>query len=63
MIPSALELKFNFLSAAQGTDFPLGYWQHVRNLHSKLNCFENSPGAEPHSVCWLQNPALAQPGH
>lgn len=63
MIPSALELKFNFLSAAQGTDFPLGYWQQVRNLHSKLNCFENSPGAGPHSVCWLQNPALAQPGH
>lgn len=46
MIPSALELKFNFLSVAQGTDFPPGYWQQVRNLHSKLNCFENSPGAQ-----------------
>lgn len=46
MIPSALELKFNFLSVAQGTDFPLGCWQQVRNLHSKLNCFENSPGAQ-----------------
>lgn len=63
MIPSALELKFNFLSAAQGTDFPLGYWQQVRKLHSKLNCFENSPGEGPHSACWLQNSALAQPGH
>lgn len=46
MIPSALKLKFNFLSATQGTDFPLEYWQQVRNLHSKLNCFENSPDAQ-----------------
>lgn len=46
MIPSALKLKFNFLSAARGTDFPLEYWQQVRNLHSKLNCFENSPSTQ-----------------
>lgn len=31
--------------------FPLGYWQQVRNLHSKPNHFENSPCAQKYKHC------------